>query len=155
MGVLYIPEPPSCISISYLARSQPEPEENLHLYPKQWNRSASDRNWDWKADKLRPSPTRHQAQSHYYGSYCMDGMYAALHIVYHSNSIIEGLQKAVSYGGDADSIASVVGQILGAAYGLDRSVISLYLEKMYQYDQLQTLLKAYLLFNEQESQTQS
>lgn len=83
----------------------------------------------------------------------MDGMYAALHIVYHSNSIIEGLQKAVSYGGDADSIASVVGQILGAAYGLDRSVISLYLEKMYQYDQLQTLLKAYLLFNEQGIET--
>ena len=39
----------------------------------------------------------------------MDGLCVALHIVYHSSSIQEGLQKAVSFGGDADSIASIVG----------------------------------------------
>ena len=39
----------------------------------------------------------------------MDCMKVALHIVYHSKSLKEALFNAVNYGGDSDSIASVVG----------------------------------------------
>ena len=39
----------------------------------------------------------------------MDGMYMALHFIYNSESFKEALNKAVSWGGDSDSIAAVVG----------------------------------------------
>ena len=39
----------------------------------------------------------------------MDGMCMALHIIYNSESFKEALFKAVSWGGDSDSIAAVVG----------------------------------------------
>lgn len=47
--------------------------------------------------------------STYYGSYCMDGMYAAFHIVYNTESFQEALFKAVNIGGDSDSIAAITG----------------------------------------------
>lgn len=39
----------------------------------------------------------------------MDGLYTALHIVYHTNSIKEALFKAVNLGGDADTVAAIAG----------------------------------------------
>lgn len=39
----------------------------------------------------------------------MDGMYLALHIVYHANSFKEAIFKAANLGGDSDSFGSVVG----------------------------------------------
>lgn len=61
----------------------------------------------------------------------MDGLNVALHISYHSKNFHEAIFKAVNWGGDADSIASVVGQICGAMYGLSEKILNLYYEKMY------------------------
>lgn len=48
----------------------------------------------------------------------MDTLKIALHICYHTNSLMEAIFKAVNWGGDADSVASIVGIIGGAMYGL-------------------------------------
>ena len=91
-----------------MAWSVQEPSKNLPLYPKDFNQTPEDRNWNWKS-QLSPSPTRWKSNSGYFGSYCMDGMYVALHIIYNSESFKEALFKAVSWGGDSDSITAVVG----------------------------------------------
>jgi len=41
-----------------------------------------------------------------------------LHCVYFTNSFEEGLLKVINMGGDADGVAAVAGQILGAIYGI-------------------------------------
>lgn len=66
----------------------------------------------------------------YFGSYAMDGCYVALHIAYHSSSFTEAVFKAVNWGGDSDSIASVVGYICGAMYGISEEMIELYVSEM-------------------------
>ena len=73
-----------------------------------------------------PSSYRSYFHSNYFGSYCMDGTYLALHIVYNSNSFKEAILKAVNWGGDSDSVAAVVGQIAGAIWGLEEDVLNLY-----------------------------
>jgi len=48
----------------------------------------------------------------------MDGRCAALHCVFATDSFAEAVVKAVNMRGDADSVASVAGQLAGAIYGL-------------------------------------
>lgn len=72
----------------------------------------------------------------------MDGAYVALHIVYHSNSFEEGIFKAVNWGGDADSMAAVVGYISGAMYGITKEMLDLYREEILIHDDYSTMVKA-------------
>jgi ADP-ribosyl-[dinitrogen reductase] hydrolase len=66
-----------------------------------------------------PSATRLYSNPEYFGSYSLDGLYIALHTIYHTNSFSEAIFKAVNYGGDSDSNASITGQLAGAIYGID------------------------------------
>jgi len=57
--------------------------------------------------------------SGYIGSYCMDGLSMALHIIYHTNSFKECAIKNADIGGDCDTVGSIAGQIAGAIYGVN------------------------------------
>ena len=69
----------------------------------------------------------------YFGAYCMDGLAVALHSVYHTNSFAEAVEKCVNHLGDADSNASIAGQIAGAYYGFS-SIDARLLEQLQQWD---------------------
>src|SRR5206468_778669 len=43
---------------------------------------------------------------------------AALWCIYQTNSFDEAVQKAISLGGDADTIGAITGQLAGAIYGV-------------------------------------
>jgi len=86
---------------------------------------GKDRNWQWKADDYRYSPSRarqmpgwvvslHTSRhgNRYIGSYAMDGACMALHCVWKTTSFEEAVLTAASLCGDADSVASVAGQAL-------------------------------------------
>lgn len=60
----------------------------------------------------------------------MDGCYVALNIVYNSNSFEEAVFKAVNWGGDADSMAAVVGYVSGPIYGITAPMLDLYYQEI-------------------------
>ena len=78
----------------------------------------ADRDWSWRKPEYRFSPSRAAAQPGYVGSYAMDAVAMALHLVWTSRSLEEALLRAANQCGDADSVGAVTGQIAGAIYGL-------------------------------------
>lgn len=78
---------------------------------------GSDRNWNWRDEGFRYSPSRMWTQRGYVGSYCMDAVSMAFHRCYHSEDYLDAVLRAAGMGGDADSVGSIVGQIMGAYYG--------------------------------------
>ena len=76
-----------------------------------------DRNWNWRDKGFTYSPSRLCKQRGYVGSYCMDAMSMAFYRCYHSDDYTDAVLRAAGMGGDADSVGSIVGQILGAYYG--------------------------------------
>lgn len=76
-----------------------------------------DRNWNWRDKGFTYSPTRTRTQGGYVGSYCMDAMSMAFYRCYHSQDYLDAVLRAAGMGGDADSVGSIVGQIMGAYYG--------------------------------------
>ena len=64
----------------------------------------------------------------YIGSYCMDALSMALHVVLFSDSFTEVVLKNADMGGDCDTVASIAGQIAGALYGMDEGMLGLYSE---------------------------
>jgi ADP-ribosylglycohydrolase len=79
-----------------------------------------DRNWRWRADEYHYAPGRAAKQPGYIGSYAMDALAMALHCVASTDSFDAAVLKAANLRGDADSVASVTGQIAGAIYGASR-----------------------------------
>lgn len=83
--------------------------------------------WNWRdpagpfiedAVKLRGGSYNGYAFSaEYFGSYAPDGLALALHCVYHTGDFTEAVARCVNLLGDADSNASITGQIAGAFYG--------------------------------------
>jgi len=53
---------------------------------KQFNENLKDRNWNWKDKDFEYSPSRNDRNPGYIGSYCMDALSMALHIVWTTNS---------------------------------------------------------------------
>lgn len=96
-------------SVACLAGGEQEPGDE-----------TGDRDWRWRMPDFRYSPARARAQPGYVGSYCMDGLAMALHVVYSTTSFRAALLKAANLCGDADSVAAVAGQIAGAIYGADQ-----------------------------------
>ena len=104
----------------------------------------SKENWNWKDGIYNYNPQRAQRQPGYIGSYAMDNLAMSLNIVYRSNSFEEAIIKAVNLRGDADSVASVVGQIAGAAYPL-YEIPSKWIEAIYNWDDGEIALRGYML----------
>ena len=122
------------------------PSVNLLAQSKQEGNDKN-RNWNWKENNFQYSEIRAKKQPSYIGSYCMDCLSMALHILYKINSFKEAILKAVNLCGDADSIGSVVGQIAGAYYGLD-SIPKDWINTINQWDQNEIALRGYILCQE-------
>ena len=58
----------------------------------------------------------------------MDTTVMALHIVYNAKTFKQAILKAVNLGGDADSVAGMVGMLCGAIYGFTKDM-----KKWYEY----------------------
>ena len=76
-----------------------------------------DRNWNWKAAEFRYSPMRSKANPGYIGSYAMDAMAMALHVLWSTESFPDAALRAVNLRGDADTLGAIVAQIAGCFYG--------------------------------------
>ena len=111
---------------------------------KEKNGNEYNENWNWKDDNFRYNKDRVKINPGYIGSYCMDAMAMALHILYKTNSFKEAILKAVNLRGDADSLASVVGQIAGAYYGYD-SIPKEWIKKINEWDNNEIALRGYIL----------
>jgi len=96
-----------------ISSKQEERNENNKAY------KLEDRNWNWKDENFKYSPTRSIKQPGYIGSYAMDNLSMSLHCVWSTTSFSDALLKCVNMRGDADSVAAVCGQIAGAFYGMN------------------------------------
>ena len=120
-------------SVIYLAQSKQEGIDK-------------NRNWNWKDKNFRYSEYRAEKQPGYIGSYCMDGLAMALHILYTTDNFKDAMLKAVNLCGDADSLGSIVGQIAGAYYGLD-SIPENWITTLNKWDNNEIALRGYILCN--------
>ena len=103
-----------------------------------------DRDWNWKKKDFHYSPTRSKQQPGYIGSYAMDGMAMALHVVYYTNSFREAIIQVVNLRGDSDSVGAVVGQIAGAYYGIE-NIPPEWVEAVSKWENFEIPLRGYVL----------
>ena len=103
-----------------------------------------DRNWNWKNKDFEYSPSRRKKQPGYIGSYAMDGMAMALHIIYYTTNFREVIIKVVNLRGDSDSVGAVVGQIAGAYYGLE-NIPPEWVKTISKWDNFEIPLRGYIL----------
>ena len=101
-------------------------------------------NWNWKNKIFKYNESKRPHGSTYLGAYAMDNMAMSLHILYHTNSFEQAINVATHLCGDADSVASVVGQIAGAFYGVE-NIPANWIKKLYVFDHGDFTLKALLL----------
>ena len=121
-----------CQSVNYLANSKQEGNDK-------------NRNWNWKDINFKYSEERVRRQPGYIGSYCMDGLAMALHVLYYTDSFKDAILKVVNLRGDADSVGSVVGQIAGAFYGLNNIPYN-WIKRINQWDNNEIALRGYILY---------
>ena len=115
---------------------------SLALSQKEGN--DNNRNWNWKDKNFKYSEKKKKKKPGYIGSYCMDGLAMALHVLYHTDSFTKAILKAVNLCGDADSVGSVVGQIAGAFYEYD-SIPKDWINKINQWDNDEIALRGFIL----------
>ena len=105
----------------------------------------SGNDWNWRTTKIyRYNPLRARKQPGYIGSYAMDNLAMSLNIVYRTNNFKDAIIKAANLRGDADSVASVVGQIAGAAYSVEGIPID-WIETINKWDDGEIALRGYML----------
>ena len=80
----------------------------------------------------------------YFGSFCLDGLAIALHAVASTDSFGGAIERCVNFLGDADSTASIAGQIAGALYGW-RAIDAPLQRQLVQWDDAEISLRAALL----------
>jgi ADP-ribosylglycohydrolase len=105
-----------------------------------------DRDWNWRRATYRYSPIRATEKPDYVGSYAMDCLAMALHCVWSTASFEEAVIKAANMCGDADSVASVAGQLAGAFYGAS-SIPRAWLATVQRWDKGDAALRAYRLYH--------
>jgi ADP-ribosylglycohydrolase len=116
-------------------------------YLKKFTKTSKDRNWNWKQKDFKYSPTREAIMPGYVGSYCLDALSMALHICYYYQTPSEGLLYAANMGGDCDSVAAVVGLVMGTFYGLDKEVLGLY-DGVKNFDNYKCAYLGFKLYND-------
>jgi len=103
------------------------------------------RNWNWRDPFFKYSPARAEKMPGYIGSYAMDAMSMALHVIYTTDDFKSALLKSANLRGDSDSVSAVVGQMAGSLYGT-QSIPRDWLETIFQWDPKGSiLLRAYKL----------
>ena len=121
----------NCESVKYLSLSKQENND-------------PDKDWNWKKKDFKYSPKRTKENPNYLGSYAMDGMAMALHVVYNTKHFDEAIIKVVNLRGDSDSVGSVVGQIAGAYYGLSQ-IPPKWIKTIYKWDNYEIATRGYIL----------
>ena len=102
-------------------------------------------NWNWKAKIFSYNNERAKIQNgEYIGSYAMDAMAMALHILYYTDSFKHAIRTACRLQGDADSVGSVVGQLAGAYYGI-HTIPSSWIKKIFSLQGGKDLIKKGLI----------
>jgi len=95
--------------------------------------SEKEANWDWKRPQLAIAEALtargmydqyatyngHPIIPGYFGAYCMDGLSMALWSLWTATSFYDCLFRVVNLLGDADTTASIAGQLAGAVFGWD------------------------------------
>ena len=104
----------------------------------------SQENWNWKDGIYKYNKQRANSQPGYIGSYAMDNLAMSLNIVYRTKSFEDAIKKAVNLRGDSDSVASVVGQIAGAAYPIYEIPFN-WIKAIYDWDEGEIALRGYML----------
>jgi ADP-ribosylglycohydrolase len=105
----------------------------------------SGNDWNWRTTNIyKYNPLRAKKQPGYIGSYAMDNLAMSLNIVYRTDNFKDAIIKAVNIRGDSDSVASVVGQIAGAAYSLEGIPID-WIETIKKWDDGEIALRGYML----------
>lgn len=113
----------------------------------QMENNDRDRDWNLKSKNFKYSETRSQNMPGYIGSYVMDATSMALHCAFSTKSAKEAIIKAVNICGDADSVASVTGQIVGSFYGIHKFP-SNWIKAVCKWDDGDLLIRAYRLFSQ-------
>ena len=103
-------------------------------------------NWNWKDKVFAYNTERAKNNPGYIGGFAVDNMAMSLHILYHTNSFRQAIEVAVKLGGDADTVAAVVGQIAGAYYPLE-TIPSEWVRDIFSWDKGDIAAKALLLAN--------
>lgn len=107
-------------------------------------RELPDRDWRWKEPAYRYCESRRRMNPGYIGSYAMDAMAMALHVLYTTESFEEAVVKVVNMRGDSDSVGSVVAQMAGAAYGLSK-IPKEWVDVLAAWDNHEIALRGYML----------
>ena len=115
-------------------------KEDVKIY----GEGNSKENWNWKDKIFKYNESKRPHNTTYLGAYAMDNMAMSLHILYHTTSFEQAINVATHLGGDADSVASVVGQIAGAFYGVE-NIPAKWIKKLYKFDYGDFTSKALLL----------
>lgn len=110
--------------------------------------------WNWRTPQLpieRSLRARggvyngYPCKAGYFGSYCVDGLAIALWSFYHTRTFSEAVVRCVNFLGDADTTASICGQLAGAFYGYSSIDVRL-LEVLEQWDNRDIACRAALLY---------
>merc|ERR1712137_84322 len=127
------------MGIKMLVRSSPARDEELC--------------WNWKGERLELDATlRARGRTYngypvtrgYFGAFCMDGLAMALWAVYNTSCFDDAVTRCANLLGDADSHASMTGQLAGALYGYN-SINPQFLEWLNEWDDHDFAIRALFL----------
>jgi ADP-ribosylglycohydrolase len=111
--------------------------------------------WNWRLDTLEVqkslqargrSYNGYPVSAGYFGSYSVDGLAMALHVVYHNTDFASTVAHAVNLLGDADSTGSIAGQIAGALYGYN-ALPEEWMKNLGRWDEGEIALRGVLLWH--------
>jgi ADP-ribosylglycohydrolase len=114
---------------------------------------STEYSWNWKMEDLDiEACMRNRGEEYngytnsdsYYGSYCLDGLAVAMNAFRTTDSFVSCIEKCINYRGDADSTASIAGQIAGAFYGVS-SIPRRLLDTTMRWDRSENMLRAIML----------
>ncbi|MEM7174188.1 MAG: ADP-ribosylglycohydrolase family protein [Bacteroidota bacterium] len=129
------------------------------------DKNGKEANWNWKVSHteytnniVRAFNTRntsnlyngHPVSSTYWGSYAIDGIAGGINGVYNATNFGEAIANTANLLGDADSTASIGGQMAGAIYGI-KNLLDAYpklFDQVYQWDKGRSVIRAILLADE-------
>jgi ADP-ribosyl-[dinitrogen reductase] hydrolase len=119
---------------------------------------GKERCWNWRAPRLRVAATLaargstyngYPVSPGYFGSFCIDGLAMALHSVASTDSFERAIEHCVNLLGDADSTASIAGQIAGALYGYG-AIHERFKANLHRWDDGQIAMRAALLVSREQ-----
>ena len=129
----------------------------LHLLRSRLPANSTERNWNWRGandgtlDIERTIARRghtyngYAVSPGYFGAFSMDGLAMALFAVRETRTFTDAVVRCVNFLGDADSTASIAGQLAGALYGAS-AIDTRWMANLVQWEDGEVALRAALLY---------